>query len=265
MTDTSELYILDNLQTKTFKVNNKLWNYLNSLTTNLNTNKFKYYFKKTMSMYIQFKNNNITNQNKLSDYFRRCQFLSILQMMGMFTNSLPQFGTSTGIIKIGPSKDGKKNCCIIDDSTIIDKDTNEIRDTNGSIDEHHRGHRLFNMLSTDYQEDVILVFDYMIHYLKNLLVFMNNKQYIMFDPIYMMQQIVHYCVSKNMVHFIHYLASEIHDTSYSLSYEEKLNLFKDYDFLHNLWYNNFITNNHGKLRIFILCLFYIYLLNSEET
>ena len=169
MTDTSELYILDNLQTKTFKVNNKLWNYLNSLTTNLNTNKFKYYFKKTMSMYIQFKNNNITNQNKLSDYFRRCQFLSILQMMGMFTNSLPQFGTSTGIIKIGPSKDGKKNCCIIDDSTIIDKDTNEIRDTNGSIDEHHRGHRLFNMLSTDYQEDVILVFDYMIHYLINLL------------------------------------------------------------------------------------------------
>jgi len=267
MINTPELFILDiknNFETKTFKINDHLWYYLNSLITNLDTNKFKYYFKKTMSMYIEFKNNNITTRNKLNDYFRRCQFLSILQMMGIFTNSLPQLNKSTTIIKIGPSKDGRKNCCIIDDSSILDKDTNEIRDTNGSDDEPHRGYRLFNMLSIDYQEDVILVFDYMIHHLKNLLPIIYNKQYVIFDPIYMIQKIVQYCVKNNMIHFIHYLTSEIHDTSYLLKYEEKLNLFKDYDFLHNLWYSNFITNNHGKLRFFILSLFYMYLINTQQ-
>ena len=261
------LYVLDpknNFQSRIFTVNNKLWTYLNSLTTKLDTNKFKGYFKKTMSMYPRFKTNCITDQKEISDYFRRCHFLSLLQMMGMISNSLPQFSNTIGLIKIGPSKYGKKNCCIIDDSSILDKVTNEIRDTNGSNDEPHRGHRLFYQLTFQQREDVILVFDYMIQYLKKLLVNIKYGQYTMFDPIYMLQRIVYYCATHNMINFIDYLAWEIHDTPYLLTYEEKLNLFRDYDFLYNMWYGNFITDNQGKLRIFILCMFYIDLLNTQK-
>ena len=73
-----QLHVLDpknNFETRTFTVNNKLWVYLNSLTTKLDTNKFKGYFKKTMSMYPRFKTNGITDQKEVSDYFRRCHFL----------------------------------------------------------------------------------------------------------------------------------------------------------------------------------------------
>ena len=263
-----QLHVLDpknNFETRTFTVNNKLWIYLNSLTTKLDTNKFKGYFKKTMSMYPRFKTNGITDQKEVSDYFRRCHFLSLLQMMGMISNSLPQFSNSIGLIKIGPSKDGRKNCCIIDDSSVLDKETNEIRDTNGSDDEPHRGHRLFYyQLSFQQREDVILVFDYMIQYLRNLLININNGNYLLFDPIYMLQRIVYYCATHNMTNLIDYLAWEIHDSPYLLNYEEKLNLFRDYDSLYNLWYSNFITDNQGKLRIFVLCMFYIELLNNNH-
>jgi len=76
------LYVLDpknNFQSRIFTVNNKLWTYLSSLTTTLDTHKFKGYFKKTMSMYPRFKTNGITDKKEISDYFRRCHFLSLLQ------------------------------------------------------------------------------------------------------------------------------------------------------------------------------------------
>jgi hypothetical protein len=262
-----QLYILDaknNYQCIIFKVNNKLWNYLITLTSNLDTQKFKGFFKKTMSMYLLFKSNSITDQKDVSDYFRRCQFLSLLQMMCMINNSLPQFSNTTGLIKIGPSKNGKKNCCIIDDSTILDKENNEIRDTNGTINEPHRGHRLFYQLSFKQREDVILVFNNMIISLKNILHRINYGHYYIFDPIYILQRIVYYCSTHNLINFIDYLSWEIHDTPYLLTNEEKINLFKDYDSLYSKWHNNFITDNHGKLRIFILCLYYIELVNTKK-
>ena len=264
----SKLYIIDsnnNYEYKSFIVNNKLWNYLNSLIKNLDTYKFKDYFKKTMSMYPKFKTKTLIDEKEINDYFRRCNFLSLLQIMGIITNSLPQYGNSTGLIKIGPSKDGKKNCCIIDDSSVLDKETNEIRDTDGSYEERHRGHRLFYYeLTIEQREEVILVFDNMLQLLKSIILRINCGQYIMFDPIYTIQIIVLYAAKNNMINFIDYMSWEIHDSPYLLSYEEKLNLFKDYDTLYNMWYNNFITNNQGKMRLFILCVFYIDLINTEQ-
>ena len=243
----SKLYIIDsnnNYEYKSFTVNNKLWNYLNSLIKNLDTYKFKGYFKKTMSMYPKFKTKTLIDEKEINDYFRRCNFLSLLQIMALITNSLPQYDNSTGLIKIGPSKDGKKNCCIIDDSSVLDKDTNEIRDTDGSHEERHRGHRLFYYeLTIEQREEVILVFDNMLQLLKSIILRINCGQYIMFDPIYAIQRIVCYAAKNNMINFIDYMSWEIHDSPYLLSYEEKLNLFKDYDTLYNMWYNNFI---HGK-------------------
>jgi hypothetical protein len=263
-----QLYILDpknNFQHYSFTINNKQWTYLNSLTTNLNTYKFNGYFNKTMSMYHRFKTKSIIDTNEVNDYFRRCYFLSLLQMMSMVNNSLPQFNNTIGLIKICPSKNYRKNCCIIDDSSILDKETNEIRETNGSCDEPHRGYRLFYYhLTFQQRHDVILVFDNMIQYLNKILVNINNGHYIMFDPIYFIQRIIHYCSMNNMINFIDYLTWEIHDSPYLLTYEEKLNLFRDYDFLYNRWYGGFITNNQGKLRIFILCIFYIDLLNTQK-
>jgi hypothetical protein len=264
----SKLYIIDsnnNYEYKSFTVNNKLWNYLNSLIKNLDTYKFKGYFKKTMSMYPKFKTKTLIDEKEINDYFRRCNFLSLLQIMGMITNLLPQYNNSIGLIKIGPSKDGKKNCCIIDDSSVLDKDNNEIRDTDGSNEERHRGHRLFYYeLTIEQREEVIVVFDNMLQLLKSIILRINCGQYIMFDPIYTIQRIVCYAAKNNMINFIDYMSWEIHDSPYLLSYEEKLNLFKDYDTLYNMWYNNFITNNQGKLRLFILCVFYIDLINTEQ-
>jgi hypothetical protein len=264
----SKLYIIDsnnNYEYKSFTVNNKLWNYLNSLIKNLDTYKFKGYFKKTMSMYPKFKTKTLIDEKEINDYFRRCNFLSLLQIMGMITNLLPQYNNSIGLIKIGPSKDGKKNCCIIDDSSVLDKDNNEIRDTDGSNEERHRGHRLFYYeLTIEQREEVIVVFDNMLQLLRSIILRINCGQYIMFDPIYTIQRIVCYAAKNNMINFIDYMSWEIHDSPYLLSYEEKLNLFKDYDTLYNMWYNNFITNNQGKLRLFILCVFYIDLINTEQ-
>jgi hypothetical protein len=68
-------------------------------------------------MYPRFKAKQIINQLELNDYYKRCNFLSILQIMGMISGCLQLYGNSIGLIKIGPSKNFRKNSCIIDDST----------------------------------------------------------------------------------------------------------------------------------------------------
>jgi len=245
-----------------FNINDKQIQYIKTLLCKLTTPKFIGYFKKTMSMYPRFKVKEITNTVEINDYFRRCNFLSILQIMAMISNSLPQYGDSIGLIKIGPSKNNKKNCCIIDDSTILDKDTEEIRDSLGNEEEPHRGHRFFYQLPFNQREDIILVFDYMLCELQYIFNKIVNNEYHLFDPIYMLQRIVYYCNKKKYYNIINYLAWEIHDSPHLLTMDEKFKLFIDYQSLYDLWNNNFITNNQGKLRIYIMCFYYLELLHK---
>jgi len=243
-------------ETKNFTISGKMWKYFEALTRHLTPKKSRGYFFKTMTMYPLFKSKEITDKKEVADYFRRCQFLAILQIIAFAGNSLPQFSNTTGIIKVGPSKAGKKNSCLIDDSTVLDKETNEIRDSNGSPEEPHRGHKMFNKLTQHQKEDVISVFDYMIHHLSNILDNIKTGDYPQFNPILVLQKIVKHCKENNQNNFISYLAWEIHDEPHLLTMDEQIELFSDYDKLYELWNSDFITDNHGKFRIYILCMYY---------
>lgn len=257
-TDHQKIYFLEsknNFNPNHFFINGKLWAYIEVLSTNLDRNKFIGYFNKTFMMYSDFKSNNL---KEVPDYFRRCQFLSLLESINLISNS--SLNNSIGLIKIGPSKNGKKNCCLIDDSTIIDENDNTIRITNGSELEPHRGFQMFNQLSEDKKKDIIDKFYYSFVFLKNILKRIKSDQYILFDPIEMLQRIVRYCEKNNIISLINLLSSEIHDTPYKLNIEQKINLFHNYDNLFTLWNTNFINENNGKFRIFVLSIHFMNLI-----
>jgi hypothetical protein len=253
-----------NLFTKNdIEINGKFWNYIEILLNNLDERKFKGYFNKTVLTYVNFKSGNILTPIEVSDYFRRCQFLSILEVMVYLPNYLP-ISNNTCLIKIGPSKNDKKNCTLIDDSTVIDKDTKEIRDTNGTIDEPHRGFKMFNILTSKEKLNMINIFDYVLCEFSNILKKIKDKDYILFDPINILQRIINYASKNNLVNLIYMLSCEVHDTSYLLTTEEQIKLFDDSDNLYKLWNDEFITSNHGKLRIFILSLYFINLISDNK-
>jgi hypothetical protein len=167
------------------------------------------------------------------------------------------------LIKIGPSKDNKKNCTLIDDSTIIDKDTEEIHETSGTEEEPHRGFKMYEKLS--FEEKTYMMnncYDAFIE-LNNIYLQINSKK-ILFDPINILEEIVNYAVKNNLFNLIYVLSCEISDTSYLISIEEQINLLKDKDNLYKLWNDDFITNNHGKLRIYILCIYFMNLVSQNK-
>ena len=247
---------------ETFLLNGKFLNYLKVLTGKLDSRKFSGYFNKTLDMYVEFKKDQ--SFSDVPDYFRRCQLLHILQLMGMITNSLPQFGNSDGIFKVCPSKDGEKKCCIIDDSTILDSETKEIRSTKGTNSEPHRGHTLFEKLIVQKKISTITTFHENLVHFGNILKRIESSEYILFDPISILQRVVRYLESKKMYNVITILSWEVHDSPYLLSNVEKVKLFQDYDKLKKLWEKNFITDNQGKFRIFVLSIHYMDLLFRNE-
>jgi len=247
---------------ETFLLNGKFLNYLKVITGKLDNRKFSGYFNKTLEMYLDFKKDE--NFSDVPDYFRRCQFLHILQLMAMVTNSLSQFGNSDGIFKVCPSKDGEKKCCIIDDSTILDSETKEIRSTKGTNAEPHRGHTLFNKLIVQKKIGTITTFHENLVHFGNILKKIESSEYILFDPISILQRIVKYLEFKKMYNVITILSWEVHDSPYLLSNVEKVKLFQDYDKLKKLWETNFITDNQGKFRIFVLSIYYMDLLYRNE-
>ena len=247
-----------------FKIKTKNIHYMYTISSKLSHVQFRGYFNKTMSMYPIFKVKNLTQPKDVSDYFRRCYFLSIIQLMAMISGYLPQFDNTIGLIKIPPSKNGFKTACIIDDSTVLDKETGEIRDSDGSSEEHHRGHRfLYTTLSFDEREEVINVFYAVMSDFNTILAYIQNGYYSTFDPIKTLQEIVKHCIEKGKLNIVNNLAWEIHDEPHLLTQEERNALFDDYDKIKMLWSSNFITNNGGKLRIYIMGFYFIYLKNNN--
>lgn len=247
-----------------FNIKTKNLHYMYTISSKLLPKQFRGYFNKTISMYPVFKVKNMTDPIEVADYFRRCYFLSIIQLMAMISGYLPQFDTTIGLIKIPPSKDGFKTACIIDDSTVLDKETGEIRDSNGSLDEPHRGHRfLYTTLSFDEREEVINIFYSVMTDFNTILAYIQNGYYSTFDPIKTLQEVVKHCIEKGRLNIVNNLAWEIHDEPHVLTQDERNSLFDDYDKLNQLWESNFITNNGGKLRIYILGFYFIYLKNNN--
>jgi len=237
-------------------ISGNYWNYLNILIKNLNTLRFKGYFNKTLFLYPKFKKSEIIKKGEISDYFRRCQLLSILQIMAFTNNSLPFLNKKQVFIKICPSKNGKKSCVLIDDSTMTNSENNEVRDTLGTEDEPHRGYKMFDQLSNEDANNFINTFyNVYLEFLK-IIVMINDGHYIPFNPILKLQDIINYCKNNNYEHVIYSLACEIHDTPHELSYDEQINLFNDTDNLYKLWNDGFITDNQGKLRILILSIYF---------
>ena len=244
----------NNFKHQILNINGIFWNYIENLTIKLDKKSFFEYFNITIMMYQSFKKGKFKDA---SDYFRRCQLLSILQLMSFINNSLPQFNKRSSLIKIGTCKNGIKNCCIIDDSTVIDNEDNLIRESNGTEKEPHRGFKMFNQLSSDMKMDVIISFHNSFIQLENLLRRIKNRQYLLFNPIELIQRIVKYCENNKMFNIINLLSWEIHDTPYKLSDVEQVKLFEDYDHLSKLWKDKLISDNQGKFRIFILSMYFM--------
>lgn len=254
-----EINYIDKLgDEKKFIVDGNFWHYVDIISKSINIHKLRGYFYQTMQLSEKFK---VKDLNNAFDYFRRCQVISIIHGMALISGYFSYFRNSSGLIKIGPSKNLKKNCCIIDDSTVFDKETNIIRDSIGNNEEPNRGFKLYKNLNSLQQQDIIFKLDSMLRELSNILFNIKNKEYEKFDPIDVLQKIVIHCNKNKYESAINYLSMELHDTPYLLNQEERNCLFDDYTSLNDLWESGFITSNHGKFRIYILC---IYFLNSVE-
>jgi len=237
-------------------ISGNFWNYINVLISNLNRQRFKGYFNKTLFLYPKFKSSEITKQGIISDYFRRCQLLSILQLMAFLNNSLPFLNKKQTFIKVGPSKNGKKNCVLIDDSTMTNPENNEVRETSGTEEEPHRGFKMFDQFTHQQCNDFIYSLDYIFSEFSKIIKSIDDGSYIPLNPILKLKDIINYSKEKNYEHVIYALACEIHDTPHELSYDEQINLFNDSDNLYKLWNDGFITDNQGKLRILILSIYF---------
>ena len=166
----------------------------------------------------------------------------------MINGLFPKYGNSTGLIKIGD-----KNCCLIDDSTVLDKETGEIRNSIGNEDEPNRGYSLFNSLEKLDKDDISKSFHEMLNDLKNIIENLSTNKYILFDPVQYLQKIVFYCNKNKMYNLIKLLAWEIHPEPYKLTIDEVIQLFYEYDVLLDKW-NTYITDK-AKILIYILCLY----------
>lgn len=260
----TKLFFIDNqniFKDNYFSINSKYMNYMEVLSEKLDKRKFFGYFNKTLTFYPIFK---LGNFKEAPDYFRRCQLLAILEQMSYIIGSLSEFSNIQNLIKIGPSKNNKKNCCLIDDSTILDETDNSIRNTLGDINEPHRGYKMFNELDYHKKNGVIDTFYMSFIQLRIILNKIKNRKYLLFDPIEMLQRIVKFCANNKLFNLINLLASEINDKSFKLKIEEKIKLFHNYDDLKKLWKEDFITYNHGKFRIFILGMYFIDLVNKNQ-
>lgn len=260
----TKLYYIENkdiFNSNNFLINGRFWNYIEVLTEKLDKRRFYGYFNKTISMYPLFK---LGNFEEATDYFRRCQLFAILEQMAFITGILPEFSNVQSIIKIGPSKNNKKNCCLIDDSTVLDETDNTIRSTTGDINEPHRGYQMFNDLPNDKRNSVINTFHITFIQLEGILKKIKNRRYLLFDPIEILQRIIKFCEHNKLFNLINLLASEIDDKSFLLKSDDQIKLFHDYENLKKLWDSDFITNNHGKFRIFILSIHFIDLIYKNQ-
>jgi len=183
-------------------------------------------------------------------------FISILEQMALVSKTLGMYGNSPGIIKIGLGKNKLKTYCVIDDSTVLDKDSGVIRNSVGSDEEPFRGILLFNSFSDLEKEDLIKVlfdsfrsFKKILYKLKNNT---NNTNNFLFDPIVMLNRIIKYFTLYDMKNAIQNLSWEINDAPYLLTHEERLKLFEDYDNIIEKWNSGYIVNSHGKFRMIIL-------------
>jgi len=280
------LYLDKSGNEKNLNINSKLWNDIDQKSKDLNIYKFRGFFNKTLlhdsktfkglsdnkkikesneikDTKIELKDTKIDNKNKfyLTNFFNSCQYLAIINLLALISGFFPYFKNSSGLIKIGPSKDLKKNSTFIDDSTVLDSDTNEIRISKGDELEPHRGLLLFESLNPLQQQDVIFKLHSMSCELSNILYLIKKNEYDKFDPIEILIKIANHCIENNLLSAINALSMEFHDESHILTQEERNNLFNDYDSLNNLWESGFITDYRGKFRIFIICM---YFLNSIE-
>jgi hypothetical protein len=238
-----------------FNLNGKFFNNINYVINNkiLYIKGYRYFLmNKIFNESEKFKNKELANA---SLFFRDVQNFAIHEGLLHISNQCPYLKQS--FVKIGASKDLKKNCCIIDDSTIQEPETNIIRESKGDSLEPHRGYKLFKSLSTLQQQDVVFKLHAMGLEISKILNKIKNNEIVNFDPITILQKIANYCKNNNYEGGINYLAMEVHDKPYSLTQEERNNLFEDYDSLKNLWYSGFITDNHGKFRIYMFCIYFL--------
>lgn len=245
--------IVKEKKTRYVPVNNNILEDFEKYTNTLNRKSFSNFFKNLFETHLKYFEKNILTKSQSDEYHKRCMFISILEQMAYINNKLSMYGNSTGIIKIGLGKNKLKTYCVIDDSTVLDKNSGVIRNSVGSDEEPFRGILLFNSFSDAEKENLIKVlFDSFRSFKKILYKLKNNTNNFLFDPIVMLNRIIKYFTLYDMKNAIQNLSWEINDAPYLLTHEERAKLFEDYDNIIEKWNSGYIVNSHGKFRMIIL-------------
>ena len=244
-------------KTRYVPVSNDTFQDFEKYVNTLNKRSFTNFIKNLFTTHVKYSEKTVLTKDQSDEYHKRCLFILVLEQMAMILNKLTIYEKSPGLIKIGLGKNKLKTYCVIDDSTVIDKDTGIIRNSNGSNEEPFRGILLFNSFSEENREILINTLFESIMPLKKILYRLKNGKNFLFDPIVMLNRIIKYCNIYQMKNVIQNLSWEINDSPYLLTHEERVKLFEDYDNIIEKWNSGYIVNSHGKLRMIILGVYFL--------
>ena len=216
-------------KTRYVPVSNDTFQDFEKYVNTLNKRSFTNFIKNLFTTHVKYSEKTVLTKDQSDEYHKRCLFILVLEQMAMILNKLTIYEKSPGLIKIGLGKNKLKTYCVIDDSTVIDKDTGIIRNSNGSNEEPFRGILLFNSFSEENREILINTLFESIMPLKKILYRLKNGKNFLFDPIVMLNRIIKYCNIYQMKNVIQNLSWEINDSPYLLTHEERVKLFEDYD------------------------------------
>ena len=208
--------------------------------------KFVNLFEKTMHEHQLFLNKQLNNVS-VKVHINSCQFLYFLELMLIFNENIQELSVSS-IFKV------HNGCIFVDDSTVIDKETNQLRLTLGTENEPLRGLLLYKSWNNNTRH---IILQRMHHYsfkLKLIIRDIFNKKYDLFNIGHYLYNMSSYLYSNSNFHGLTLLSSEINNKSFELSNDEKLILFDSINNINELWTTD-VFKMQSKLRIIVM---YIY-------
>jgi hypothetical protein len=188
----------------------------------------------------------LNNKDILRTYFDNCQFIYLLELLVIFSNREINFKLSS-LFKV------HNGIALLDDSFIIDK--NNRRRSKGTIEEPFRGYDLFIRLDAESKIRIIENLYYSMNELKKILNIIIKNEYTNFIPeewLFLLSNILLF--NKNY-HAIDLISNEISNKIYELSFEQKMNLFRNLKKNKELW-NSKDFKPQARLRFLVMYIFY---------
>lgn len=206
---------------------------------------FNIFFLNVMDLYILFRVNNIKNKDTLKSYFDDCQFLYLLELLVIVSNKEPLFH-NTSLFKV---HDG---VAFVDYSCIYENGVYRV--SNGSTNEPFRGYELFIRLDSLTKMNIINKFFYCMKELKEILKIIINEEYPEFNPEEWIFIFGHMLLYKSNYRAIDLFANEFSGKIYELSFNQRIELFRDIEQNKNLWSSRFFKHQ-ARLRYLVMFIF----------